>query len=232
LVPEIRNAYREYEFYTVVRLLLDLSIRDLSAFYLDITKDRLYCGLPWGRERRSAQTAIYRILRGMVILTAPILSFTCEEAWGHLRKRPEDPISVFLASFPEPAEFAEPDPVLMDDMAQVLEVRSAVLKEIERLRVAGEVGHPLEAAVHLEIPAGGALERGVRRFEASLPELFVVSKVTVTPSRDGLRVQVERAPGRRCARCWNWSERIPQDDAHPDLCERCAGVVLALARNG
>lgn len=225
----VRQAYEEYEFHTVVRRILDFTVRDLSAFYLDIGKDRLYCGLPEGRERRSIQGAVYRILRGMLTLTAPVLSFTCEEAWGHLPKSSEDPPSVFLEPFPDPADYGEADATLMEDMGAVLEVRETVLREIERLRVAGEVGHSLEAAVALVVPPGGVLARGLHRFERWLPELFVVSAVTLQDGPGGVRVHVERARGERCARCWNWSERLGEDDpGHPDLCPRCIEVIRTL----
>ncbi len=229
VVRAVRDAYEAYEFHTVVRLLLDYAVRDLSAFYLDIGKDRLYCGLPGGRERRSIQGAVLRILRGILALTAPVLSFTCEEAWGHLPKGADDPVSVFLAPFPDPADYGEPDEALSTAMGAVLDARVEVLREIERLRVAGEVGHSLEAAVHLTLPPQGAMADGLRRFERWLPELFVVSKVTLRTGMGGLQVAVERAPGERCARCWIWSERLGEGDgAHPDLCPRCGEVVRAL----
>lgn len=224
LVQAVRQAYEAYEFHTVLRLVLDFCIRDLSTFYLDICKDRLYCAEPNGLERRSAQTAIYKILRALLTMAAPILSFTCEEAWAHLPKKSDDPSSVFLAPFPEPTDFGARDERLMALMRAVLEVRDQVLSEIERLRVAKQIGHSLEAMVTITSPPSGPLTEALRHFEKWLPELFIVSKVVLRTGT--FSVMVAHAPGKKCARCWNWSEEVgllaPEYD---DLCPRCTDVM-------
>ncbi len=234
VVAKVRKSYDEYEFHAVVRALMDFFIIDLSAFYLDVTKDRLYCGAPGGTDRRSAQTAVRAILEGTLSLMAPILSFTAEEAYGHLPKVPGAPESIFLRPLPAAEDFPD-DADLRHDMDAFLEVRSVVLKKLEEARAAKVLGHPLEARVTVTVKAGGTYDAVLRRFQAALPELFVVSRVAVVraealPGVDGpAAVEVERIQGPKCARCWNLAEDVGTREDAPDLCGRCADVLKAVA---
>ncbi len=233
VVARVRQSYEDYEFHTVVRALTDLFIIDLSAFYLDVTKDRLYCAAPDSRQRRSAQTAVRRILEGSLSLLAPILSFTAEEAYGHLPKAPDAPDSIFLVPLPSASDFPD-DADLRGDMTTFLEVRGVVLKKLEEARAAKLLGHPLEARVTLKVKAGSAHDTVLRRFAAVLPELFVVSRVAVERADalsavDGpVEVGVERIEGTRCGRCWNYTEDVGGQEGAPDLCGRCADVLKAV----
>ncbi len=234
VVAKVRQSYEDYEFHAVVRALMDLFIIDMSSFYLDVAKDRLYCAAPGSRERLSAQAAVRRILEGTLSLMAPILSFTAEEAWGHLPKAPGVPDSIFLVPMPDASGFPD-DPDLRKDMDTFLEVRTVVLKKLEEARAAKLLGHPLEARVTVKVKAGGPHDAVLRRFEGALPELFVVSRVAVEradalPGVDGpADVRVERIEGTRCGRCWNYTEDVGGREGAPDLCGRCADVLKAVS---
>ena len=233
VVARVRQAYDDYEFHAAVRALMDLFITDLSAFYLDVTKDRLYCAAPGSLQRRSAQTAVRRILEGTLSLMAPILSFTAEEAYSHLNKVDGAPDSIFLVPFPAATDFPD-DPDLRSDIDSFLEVRAVVLKKLEEARAAKVLGHPLEAFVTVTVKTGGTFDAVLRRFEAALPELFVVSRVCVKraddlPGVDGpADVSVERIAGTRCGRCWNYAMDVGSTETTPDLCGRCADVLQAV----
>ena len=231
VTDKVISSYEAYEFHTVVRVLLDFMITDLSSFYLDIGKDRLYCDPVRGRRRRSIQTVVYRILKDTLSLLAPILSFTTEEAWSHLPKKEGDPDSVFLTRFPDPDSYGV-DEELSGQMAGLLDVREVVLKELETERTEKRIGHPLEAALRIRVAEGSPSDQALVRFSDWLEEFFVVSRVDVErvetiPGDAPAEVEVSHAPGNRCDRCWIWSEDLGRDEAHPDICPRCTEVVTA-----
>jgi isoleucyl-tRNA synthetase len=239
VVEQSRNWYQEYAFHKVYHSVYDLCTVELSAFYLDITKDTLYTAAPDSRARRSVQTALYRIADALVRLVAPILCFTAEEVWMHLAGRPAGIESVHLATFPEPAE-------LTDDLSaaqverlgnweRLRAVRDEVLKALEAARRDKFIGHPLEARV--ELSADGDLARLLEEYKAQLPMLLIVSQVHLTMETlpdavegavPGLRIAIKRADGVKCERCWNYSTRVGEDPTLPTLCERCTPVVNAL----
>ncbi|MBP1684090.1 MAG: Isoleucyl-tRNA synthetase [Deltaproteobacteria bacterium] len=231
LISRVRKAYDSFSFHLVVQQLINFCAVDLSALYLDIVKDRLYCSVATAPERRSAQTALREIVEALTRLMAPILSFTAEEIWTHL---PADrrPPSVFLAGLPEPAR---QDAQLAAKWERLLAVRAAVTKALEEARQSGSIGHSLDARVHLSARNGlrALLEGEVR----DLPALFIVSQVqlvddlpghTVSPLLAELSVQVAPALGGKCERCWNYSEAVGRDSVHPGLCERCADVMKVM----
>jgi isoleucyl-tRNA synthetase len=228
ILKKVRDAYKSYAFHTVVRTMLEYATNDLSAFYLDIAKDRLYCGLEWGFERRSAQTAIYKILRGLVLAIAPVLSFTAEEAFQHMPKRKGDEESVFMMAFPNLNQYPA-DEGLFLKMQKMLEVRDIVLKALEEARVGRIIGHPLEACVDIFAVDGSEHMQVLREFEPLLPECFVVSKVVLHVG-NALRAQISRAEGQKCQRCWQYSTEIPCDSENDDVCPRCAGVLDELSK--
>jgi len=229
VVKKVEKAYEAYEFHTVVRVLLDFMITDLSAFYLDIGKDRLYCDAPEGKRRRSVQTAVYRMLKDILSLLAPVLSFTAEEAWKFIPKRQGGPDSVFLTRFPDPSDYLKDDE-LASTMNDMLEVRESVLKELESARTEKRIGHPLQASLNIRVEEGSKHDKAAACFADWLEDLFVVSRVNVeqVPSLDNdnaADVVVEQAPGNRCNRCWIWSEDLGHDHDHPEICPRCTEVV-------
>jgi len=217
------QGYDAYEYHTVFHAVYNFFTVDLSSFYLDILKDRLYCSSRTERLRRSAQTALFRILKDTLILMAPILPFTTEEAWEVMPGFKGKEESVHLERFPVFAE-AWLAPEAVKDWGELGGLRERVLKELESAREKKLIGNSLEAQVRLAVPA--ALAALVSKYRDDLCSLFIVSDVAVEPSGgDMLGVTVEPAPGRKCQRCWNYSAAVGISPAHPDLCPRCETVV-------
>jgi len=224
----IRGAYGEYEYHTVVHALLDFFTVDLSAFYLDVVKDRVYCSAAKSVLRRSTQTAMFEVLRASLLLAAPILSFTADEVWALMPGYPGKEDSVHLGEFPKERDWlGGRGQGFIDDMAGLLAVREKVLKALEKARADGLVGNSLEARVTLT--AAGPEAALLARAEAELPALFIVSAVVLEKgSAAGLEVAVDRAPGAKCERCWNYSTFVGRSPQHPTLCERCDAVVRTI----
>ncbi len=244
LITRVIRAYEEYQFHTVFHSVHNFCAVDLSALYLDVIKDRLYTSAAGDLHRRAAQTTCFEIFSALVRLMAPILSFTSEEAWRHLPGPRAD--SVHLEQFPEvPSEWL--DDTLEREWNRLLEVRREVAKALETARVARGVdaarsqglaiGSGLEAIVRILVSPEDLPEL-LRRKQDLLPTLFIVSQVTFEPKPDGslvhhpsqdipgLVIAVDRAPGRKCERCWRYSEHVGEHPEHPTLCERCLPVVL------
>ncbi|MDI6829912.1 MAG: isoleucine--tRNA ligase [Actinomycetota bacterium] len=222
LVRRCTRAYEEYQLHVVYHSLHNFCAVDLSALYLDMRKDCLYTFAPASPQRRSAQTAIYHLLDNLVRLMAPVLCHTAEEAWSNLRGTEEE--SVQLAEWPEPpAEWK--DAGLEEEFARLLEVRELVTKSLEEKRASREMGTSLEAEVRLLAPPGRASELRARL--DLLPTLFIVSRVEVEEEegREEVEVQVARAPGEKCARCWNYRTTVGESPSHPEICDRCLAVV-------
>ena len=231
----IAEAYEGFEFHKVYHTLHNLCTTDLSAFYLDIIKDRLYvCA---GLERRSAQTVLWRALLLMLHDMAPVLSFTAEEAYGYLPEatRPGGQ-SVFSMRLPEAcAPMADADRQAWE---LLLAVRGEVTKTIEPMRKAGEVGHSLDT--HVTLYAAEDVATALATPGLDLCEFLIVSKADVAPldkapatatapeEMTNLKVSVTKAPGTKCERCWRYEENLGTNEAHPGICPRCTGVVLGL----
>jgi isoleucyl-tRNA synthetase len=224
LVSRIRRAYDEFEFHLVYHQLTQYCAADLSAFYLDVLKDRLYCEARGGARRRSAQTVLLRMAEDLTRLMVVVLPFTAEEVWPLIPGRREE--SVHLAHFPS-GEGA--DDLVLSRWAEPLEVRSVVAKALEEARAARAIGSSLEARVVVRGPAPllralEAFERSGPSFPTPLASLFIVSEVTLEESAE-LGAEVDHARGKKCERCWVWSERTGTFDVHPAVCERCAAVL-------
>jgi isoleucyl-tRNA synthetase len=224
LVARCRAWYENFEFHKVYHAVYAFCTVDLSAVYFDVLKDRLYTSAPKSLGRRSAQTALYRMLDGLVRLLAPLMSFTTEEVWGHMGRTE----SVHLAYFPEPAELAAG----LDDAARkrtanwdrLVEVRDVVLKHLDTARNEKLIGAPLEARVRLQ--AFGELYTLLEQYAGELPGLFIVSQVEVERAAGGeLGVKVERAAGVKCERCWKYTMDVGGDASFPTICLPCAGAV-------
>lgn len=233
LEQRIRRAYDGFTFHHVVQHLINFCAVDLSALYLDIVKDRLYCSAAHSHTRRAAQTTLWEILDVLVRLMAPILSFTAEEIWQNLPAG-DRPASVFLAGFPTRVRAA--DPALLARWDRLLAVRGAVTKALEEARKSGAIGHSLDARVRLD--AADGLRPLLREYASDLPAFFIVSQVDLADELDEaaaspllpeLRVAVEAARGGKCERCWTYSEVVGSDAAHPGLCGRCLPVVTGAA---
>ena len=215
LNAKVLDAYRVYEFHTIFHAVLEFCSNTLSATYFDINKDRLYTGKKNGKPRRSAQTVLHTIATDVLRLLAPILSFTADEAWGHLPGSKAE--SVFVAGVPDgkaAAHNAQEDA----ELAQLFEVRSAVLGAIEPLRRDKVIGSGLEAKVTLTPTA--ANRAVLEKWSKELPGIFIVSQVVLASgTADALGVKVERASGEKCPRCWTYEEGLPADGSQ--VCHKC-----------
>ncbi|HJZ83644.1 MAG TPA: isoleucine--tRNA ligase [Polyangia bacterium] len=222
VVGEVRRAYDEYEFHVALRTLLEYASVDLSAFYFDIVKDRLYCDGAGSPSRRAAQTVLYRIGRALTTLMAPILCFTAEEIWRYLPGAAGDPDSVHLAEFPAPTPSADTD--LRERWQRLRQIRAKVTAALEEFRAQGKKS--LDARVQLWAPAED--RQLLRAHQHELADLFIVSQVELIDgagSQSEIAVEVRDARGRKCPRCWKWNEQPSGDARDPDLCARCAAAL-------
>ena len=233
LLGRCRDAYEKCEFHVVYHSVNNFCAVDLSAQYLDIVKDRLYCEGTNSRERRAAQTTLYRILEVLVHVTAPILSFTAEEIWSYLPGKADRPQSVFLSSIPEPDTGAAAS-ILGEKWDRIFDERSLVLKALEQARTAGVIGHSLDAKVvlHASDPHRSALHQLMTADPQKLADVLIVSQLALDaiPAPDDLkdlRLSVSKADGAKCARCWKYDVNVGCDDKHLDVCPRCARVLNA-----
>lgn len=215
------EGYRKFEYHTVYHALYNYVTVDLSAVYFDILKDRLYTFAPKSAARRSAQTAIYEIIDKLARLLAPILAFTADEIWENIPGKRE--ASVHIAEFAS-AEPRDGEAELLATWKRLFEIRSSVQKALEDRRNEKVIGASLEAKVTLG--AGGETLDLLRRYEDQLTALFIVSSVEIREDHpDVLKVEVARAPGEKCERCWNYSETVGQNPRYPTLDARCVEQV-------
>ncbi|MBN1103734.1 MAG: isoleucine--tRNA ligase [Deltaproteobacteria bacterium] len=228
LSERVLGAYDDFEFHIVYHSLHNFCVLDLSSFYLDILKDRLYVSPPESRIRRSAQTAMREILDVLVRLMAPVLSFTADEIWRHLREGGLSP-SVHLEPF-LPVREELKDPALSERWETILKVRKEVTKSLEIARKEKRVGHSLDAAVTLGLP--GHLLEFFRRYEKDLQSIFIVSSVSLVPGDTlsegteseelpGVKVKVEPSSDPKCERCWVHHPSVGGHAEHPAICDRC-----------
>ncbi|MBW1667087.1 MAG: isoleucine--tRNA ligase [Deltaproteobacteria bacterium] len=229
----IVEAYDRFEFHTVFHSLHNFCVLDLSSFYLDIIKDRLYVSPAKSIPRRSAQTAMSEILEVLVRLMAPILSFTAEEIWWHL-KPDERAMSVHLELFPPPKE-EYIDQGLAVRWGTVLRVRRAVTKALEIARKEKKIGHSLDASVTLGLP--DPLMEELKPYRDDLRTIFIVSSVEVLPSGkleggyesseiDQLKIRVEPSKDKKCERCWVHDPTVGENSEHPTVCKRCLDALV------
>jgi isoleucyl-tRNA synthetase len=228
LIAKCRVWYDEYAFHKVYRAFYDFATTDLSAVWVDIVKDRLYTAAPRSVSRRSAQTALYRITYALVRLLAPVLSFTCEEVWGYLCKPAGSPDSVHLALLPEPSEMTQGISMLQRERLvhwdTLMLVRDQVLKALEVAREEKKIGKSLEAKVVLK--AGFDLHPLLALYESDLPALFIVSQVRLEQgTENGVSVEIQRAEGVRCERCWKYTLDVGSDPEFPTICAPCSGAI-------
>ena len=238
LIAQIEKAYDNYEFHTVSHAVNDFCVVELSSFYLDIIKDRLYCEERDGLKRRSAQTALFLILDTLTKMFAPILAFTCDEIWKAMPHRAEDDKRNVLFNTMNKAftEYAL-DEAEMAKWDQVIALRGDVNAVLEAARADKRIGKPLEAAVVLHPETADAKAVLDELSDMDLADLFIVSKCLVSDEEPAegsvtgkgsayeLKISVSEAPGTKCPRCWKHAV-----DADPEtgLCPRCKAVVAKL----
>jgi isoleucyl-tRNA synthetase len=227
LVSRVREAYAAYVVHVVYHPLVQYCAVDLSWFYLDVLKDRLYCDAAAGPRRRSSQTVLHRILEDLARLMAPVLPFTADEVWPLVPGPRAE--SVHAAFFP--AEEG-PDDLVLARWSALLDVRAVVMKALEEARAAKRIASSLEAGVEIKAPAAvlaplRAHEEKSTVFPGNLANLFIVSAVRLVEGEGPLSVTVERAAGGKCERCWTYSTNVGRQAAHAGVCERCAAVLEA-----
>jgi isoleucyl-tRNA synthetase len=223
LTEKILAWYEGFEFHRVYQAVNEFAIVDLSAFYLDVLKDRMYTFAPTSNERRSAQTVLWQITETLVRLVAPILSFTSDEVWEYLPAVAGREASVHLALFPRPEEVFSEDPTkLLDEWKQLFAVRDEALRVLEDARQNKIIGKGLEA--ELEITACGDQLALLRRHAAGLKEAINVSAVNVVEGA-ALAVKVLPATGSKCARCWNFMPEVGEYGIWQNVCTRCQSAL-------
>jgi isoleucyl-tRNA synthetase len=219
LTEKILGWYAAFEFHRVYHAVNEFAIVDLSAFYLDVLKDRMYTFAPTNPARRSAQTVLWKIAETLVRLVAPILSFTSDEVWEYLPAVDGREVSVHLALFPKPEEVFASDPApVLDEWKRLFEVRDESLRVLEEERQAKRIGKGLEA--ELEIAAAGDQLALLEKHAAGLKEILNVSQVSVIAG-DALRVKALPASGHKCARCWNFMPEVSTYGIWQNVCTRC-----------
>ena len=228
LIGKVFGWYDNYEFHSVSHAINDFCVVDLSSFYFDILKDRLYCDEADGLERRSAQTALYLILDALTRMFAPILAFTCDEVWLAMPHRVEDDgRNVLFNEMVQPyTEYALSEEE-MAKWGRIAALRSAVNGALEQARADKVIGKSLEAAVDLTVPEEDAFLAEMDADEVA--DLFIVSQVRLTVG-DQVKVAVEAAQGAKCGRCWKVLHSVKAVGEHEALCPRCAAVMAKLPK--
>ncbi len=225
LVSRVLKAYEAYDFHVLYHAVHNFCAVDMSAFYLDVLKDRLYTSSKQGLARRSAQTAMYRILDALTRMMAPVLSFTAEEIWGFMPGERE--ASAHLAEFPSFAASLI-NSELEAKYDRLLAVRSDVAKVLELARAEKTIGHSLDARV--ELSANGDLGALLQNEAGQLASLLIVSQVDLCDGLENsttgenlpeLQIRVSKATGEKCSRCWNYATSVGQHAEHPEICHRC-----------
>ena len=237
LVSKVRNGYENYEFHTVYHAINDFCAVDMSSFYLDALKDRIYCSGADAPGRKSAQSAIFEIVKGMLTLIAPVMSFTAEEAWEYLPKHLGKTESVFLSNMPEAQKLPDAEE-LSARWERILALRSEIAKPLETARKEKLIGSNLDALV---IIAPGPFSDLMESHRQAIRETLIVSDIQVGDPSEmetgagqglyesalyaGLKVKIEKAPWQKCERCWTYMPEVGTIEKAPDLCNRCASVV-------
>jgi isoleucyl-tRNA synthetase len=231
LKERVLTAYQDFAFHVIYQDINAFCTVEMSSFYLDILKDRMYTSKADSQSRHSAQTVLHEILDTLLRLLAPVLSFTADEAWQHMPARKEQ--SVHLAAFPSLHPEWKNDS-LVERWDRIMKVRADVSKAMELARAAKIIGHPLDAGV--TIAAQPELLGFLKEYGGELQSIFIVSKVTLVENIsgecwdsehiEGLRVQVAAAPGDKCERCWCYSEELGTVGEHPTICPKCTAAVL------
>ncbi|MEJ5229792.1 MAG: class I tRNA ligase family protein, partial [Pseudothermotoga sp.] len=223
IIKSVTESYESYEFSKVYNILVKYCSVELSAVYLDIIKDRLYVESKNSLARRSAQTVLYHILRSLLIMLSPILAFTCEEAYEHFKCQQQKFLSVQVEKWPEYHE-EWIDQEVTSDFEELMKIRDHVLKALEEVRQSGGIGHSLDARVAIRSNSK-KIRTLLERYAQYLEELFIVSQVEVHDSDSELEVEVQKALGEKCDRCWKYHPMTGHDQEFPATCPRCASVL-------
>jgi isoleucyl-tRNA synthetase len=232
LTDKVLRAYENYEFHLIFHAVNNFCAVDLSSFYLNVLKDRLYCSRADDPARRSAQTALFEITRGLLTLLAPVLSFTAEEAWGYAPAFPGKPESVFLSDLPEPADSPGTEGIAAR-WERILALRAEIAQPLEAARKEKTIGSDQDALVTVSPgPFADLFGSHLREIQ----DVLIVSGLAVgdvsgpgvyeSAAFPGLKANVEKAPWGKCERCWNHTPAVGTIPSAPELCSRCAAAVV------
>ena len=242
LIKNVTAGYESLQFHKVFHTIYNFCSVEMSSFYLDILKDRLYTFAKNSSDRRSAQTVLQYVLLSLVKLSAPITVHTAEEVWSAILHKDEEVSSIHLATFPEcnPAWTNSP---LDEKWERLINIRSDVARELEKMRAAKLIGNSLEASVAL-YPESEELWQFLKNYEADLPMIFIVSEVKLFPAHSGqvtgndipvaavkgetvqnLRIECKVSQHKKCERCWNFRESVGSNTSHPTICSRCVAAL-------
>ncbi len=237
VVKRCRAAYDAYEFHVIYHTLHNFCVVDLSSFYLDIIKDRVYTSPENSDSRKDAQTVMFMILDALVKIMAPILPFTAEEIYTHMPLGDDRKESVHMEDMISIDDTLE-DKELAAKWENIRALRAEVTKALEEARTAKLIGHPLDAAVEIKLPQGD-LEAQVVSLDVDLNDIFIVSNARVVDTLDGgdiyqgkeiedLAIKVTKASGEKCERCWRFDEDLGTDPDHPTTCPRCTQALKTI----
>jgi isoleucyl-tRNA synthetase len=233
LIKKVEEAYSTYEFHLMFHAIHNFCVVDMSNFYLDIIKDRLYTSKADNNERRAAQTVMFEILEALVRMLTPVLAFSSEEIWQFMPHRAgDDAESIQLNNWPEVNEKYN-NSKLEEKWDGILEVRTDVSKALELARASKLIGSSLNAKV--TVYADDKKFDFIKGFEEDALTIFIVSefelkKLSEAPENSltgetGIKVEISQAQGEKCERCWMYSETVGENKEHPSLCGRCASVI-------
>lgn len=230
LIKKVKSAYDEYEYHIVFHSIHNFCVVDMSNFYLDVLKDRLYVESADTDTRRAAQTVIYKVLDAMALLMSPILPFTCDEIWDYMpHDKSRNELSPALNDMPSPIGLGESEDFL-SGWERVHQVREDVKKALELARTSKIIGSSLDAKVYLF--SDGELFEFLKSVESDLPDALIVSQAFVEKGEgefkgeiEGLSVTVQHADGEKCERCWSYRESVGENSKHPTLCKRCSDIL-------
>lgn len=229
LVDDVKKDWFSFDYKSALRRIGDFCINDLSSFYLDALKDRLYTFALNSKERRSSQTAMYVILKTLAVLSSPVLSFTSEEVWQTMKNEIDEDLSesVFLNNIDE-IFIPFRDEAVVEKYKKIIRIRENVLKEIEVARKNGQIGSSLEAKIIIHSKA-----QDYKFIKDNLSEIIqacIVSQAEVVEGE--YHIEVIHAEGFKCPRCWQWRKDIGVDKDYPDLCLKCSSAIKENAIKG
>jgi isoleucyl-tRNA synthetase len=221
VVGTCRSAYEKFEFHKVYHALNQFCAVDLSSLYVDITKDRMYCDAPDSPRRRATQAAMREIFEALCRLLAPVLVFTAEEAWRHSMAKGNG--SIHLQDFPQTQDLGRK---AIDQVEELLRLRGIIGQAIEQARQEKVIGNTLEARVVLN--SDSDVTDKIPKEE--LEEFFILSDLTIQRAKEP-SASVTKTPYKKCARCWRHRPTVGASEVHPDLCDRCESVVVAMTKS-
>ena len=229
LSSAVDKAYAEFQFHRAYKLIYDFCNEDLSMYYLDMAKGRLYTSAAASPQRRAAQTALYEVLNALVRIISPILVFTAEEIWESMPKEKAQSqlLSAHLLSWPEPYLLSAEDKLLEDKLKPVIDLIPLAAKALEEMRSGGQIGSSFDAQINILTKTQGCYTF-LQSIKLELCEIFKVSQVEVAldlGNAEELCVKVSKAAGVKCLRCWNYSLEIGKDKDHPLICDNCLEAI-------